>query len=177
MHVLWLAILGMAFGCGAATSRAQEITTTKPMADEANRALAAFRIDFTLDELENGRTINTRHYAMNLVPGFATSNEIKVGSRVPVDGKDGNMQYIDVGTSIWCRMVEHGDSLQLEVRADITNFANPEQENRSTTPFLRQLRISASTVAALGKPTVVGIVDDPNSKRQFELTVTVTKLK
>jgi hypothetical protein len=130
-----------------------------------------------LDETEDGKTINTRHYSMNLVPGFATSNEIKIGTRVPVEGKDGNMQYIDVGTTIWSRMVERGDSLQLEVRAELSNFANPEQESRTTMPLLRQLHISASTVATIGKPTVVGIVDDPNSKRQFVLAVTVTKLK
>jgi hypothetical protein len=176
-HIVWLVVVGIAFWCGGGTARAQEGTIAKAVADDTQKATAAFRIDFTLDESENGKTINTRHYSMNLVPGFATSNEIKIGTRVPVDGKDGNLQYIDVGTNIWSRMVERGDSLQLEVRADISNFANPEQENRATMPLLRQLHISASTVATIGKPTVVGIVDDPNSKRQFSLAVTVTKLK
>jgi hypothetical protein len=176
-HMLWLVVLGIAFWSGAATARAQEGTSAKPMADDTQKAAAAFRIDFALDETEDGKTINTRHYSMNLVPGFATSNEIKIGTRVPVEGKDGNMQYIDVGTTIWSRMVERGDSLQLEVRAELSNFANPEQESRTTMPLLRQLHISASTVATIGKPTVVGIVDDPNSKRQFVLAVTVTKLK
>jgi hypothetical protein len=176
-HVVWLAVLGIAFWCDAGTARAQEGTTAKATMDDTQKPTAAFRIDFALDESEVGKTINTRHYSMNLVPGFATSNEIKIGTRVPVDGKDGNMQYIDVGTNIWSRMVERGESLQLEVRADISNFANPEQENRTIMPLIRQLHISASTVATIGKPTVVGIVDDPNSKRQFVLTVTVTKLK
>jgi hypothetical protein len=39
-----------------------------------------------------------------------------------------------------------------------------------------QLKIEASTVAQAGKPIVVGSVDDPNPKRQFQLEVTVTKL-
>jgi hypothetical protein len=42
---------------------------------------------------------------------------------------------------------------------------------------IRQLQIKASTVALLGKPMVVGSVDDPNSKRQFQVEVTVTKLR
>jgi hypothetical protein len=42
---------------------------------------------------------------------------------------------------------------------------------------IRQLKINASTLVLLGKPMVVGIVDDPNSKRQFQLEVTVTKLR
>jgi len=176
-QLVWLVVAGIAIWSGAGTAQAQEVTTAKAMTEDAQKAATAFRIDFSLDESENGKTINTRHYSMNLVPGFATSNEIKIGTRVPVEGKDGGMQYIDVGTNIWSRMVERGDSLQLEVRADISNFANPEQENRTTMPLLRQLHISASTVATIGKPTVVGIVDDPNSKRQFVLSVTVTKLK
>ena len=176
-HMLWLVLLGIALWSGAGTARAQEGTKAKPAADDSQKTTAAFRIDFALDETEDGKTINTRHYSMNLVPGFATSNEIKIGTRVPVEGKDGAMQYIDVGTNIWSRMVERGDSLQLEVRADLSNFANPEQESRTTMPLLRQLHISASTVATIGKPTIVGIVDDPNSKRQFVLAVTVTKLK
>jgi len=176
-QMVWLVILGMAFVWSAGAARAQEAASVKAKAEDTEKAAAAFRIDFALDESDQGKTINTRHYSMNLVPGFATSNEIKIGTRVPVEGKEGAMQYIDVGTTIWSRMVERGDTLQLEVRAELSNFANPEQETRTTMPLLRQLHISASTVATIGKPTVVGIVDDPNSKRQFVLVVTVTKLK
>lgn len=176
-NMIWVSVLGIALWWATGAAHAQETTNAKPTADDTQKPATAFRIDFALDESEGGKTVNTRHYSMNLVPGFATSNEIKIGTRVPVEGKEGNMQYIDVGTNIWSRMVERGDSLQLEVRADISNFANPEQENRASMPLLRQLHISASTVATIGKPTVVGIVDDPNSKRQFELSVTVTKLK
>ena len=176
-YAVWLVLLGMAVGWGAGPVWAQETLSTKIRADDADKSTTAFRIDFALNEAEEGKTINTRHYSMNLVPGFATSNEIKIGTKVPVESKDGGMTYIDVGTNIWSRMVERGDSLQLEVRADLSNFANPDQENRTTMPLLRQLHIAASTVAAIGKPTVVGVVDDPNSKRQFVLSVTVTKLK
>jgi hypothetical protein len=155
---------------------AQENAGSKKNTEESEKALAAFRLDFTLSESEEGRKINTRHYSMNLVPGYTPSNEIKIGSRVPVEGKQGDMQYIDLGTKIWSRLTERGDALQLEVHADLTNFANPEQESRTALPLLRELRIYASTVAMPGKPTVVGVVDDPNSKREFQLVVTITKL-
>jgi hypothetical protein len=174
--LVWFAVLGIVFCIGTGAVQAQETPKVKAK-DDAERPLPAFRLDFALYETEDGKRINTRHYSMNLVPGFGPSNEIKIGTRVPVETQKGEMQYIDVGTNIWSRMVEKGDSLQLEVRADLSNFANPEQENRTTMPLLRQLHISASTVAAIGKPVVVGVVDDPNSKRQFQLEVTVTKLK
>ena len=103
------------------------------------------------------------------------SDEIKIGTRVPVDTniKQGEYQYIDVGTSIWCRLEERPNGLSIAVRAEISNFAMPDQ----TRPIIRQLSIKASTLAQLGKPMVVGSVDDPNSKRTFQLEVTVTKLK
>jgi hypothetical protein len=171
-----LGILGIVLCWSAGEARAQVSTTAKASAEES-RPLTAFRLDFALSELEDGKTINTRRYAMNVVPGYTPSNEIKIGSRVPVEAKPGETQYIDVGTNIWSRMTERGDAVQLEVRADLSNIANPEREGRSAAPIVRQLRINASTVATPGKPTVLGVVDDPNSKRQFQLEVTVTKLR
>jgi len=37
--------------------------------------------------------------------------------------------------------------------------------------------ISGSTILIYDKPMVVGAVDDPNSKRQYQLEVTATKIK
>jgi hypothetical protein len=175
-YLAWL-IVGLVLASSIAV-RAQESGSQKNTED-TEKALSAFRLDFNLTESEDGRKINTRHYSMNIVPGYTPSNEIKIGSRVPVEGKQGDVQYIDLGTNIWSRLTERGDALQLEVHVDLSNFAIPEQESRTAVPLplLRQLRINASTVAMPGKPTIIGMVDDPNSKRQFELEVTVTKLR
>jgi hypothetical protein len=174
---VWMAVIAMALCLGAVRARAQESAASKAKAtDDSAKILAAFRLDYALSEWDDGKKINTRRYSMNVVPGWTPSNEIKIGSRVPVEGKQGEMQYIDVGTNIWSRVTGNGDPFQLEVRADLTNFANAEQEGQRSMPLLRQLRIDASTLAMPGKPTVVGVVDDPNSKRQFQLEVTVTKL-
>jgi hypothetical protein len=149
-----------------------------PAASEnSDHAATAYRLDFTLNELEGGKKVNTRQYSLNAVPGWNPVNQLKIGTRVPVEAKQGEMQYIDVGTNIWARMLERGDTPQLEVRVDLTNFADPEAEGHRTMPLLRQLQINASNVATLNKPVVMGIVDDPNSKRQYQLEVTVTRLK
>jgi hypothetical protein len=44
-------------------------------------------------------------------------------------------------------------------------------------PIVRQIKISGSTLLVVAKPILIGSMDDPNSKRQFQLEVTVTKLK
>jgi hypothetical protein len=173
-----LAVLGIGICLSIRPASAQEDEAPKAKSDASEKALNAFRLDFTLSELEDTKKINTRHYSMHLVPGYTPNTEIKIGSRVPVEAKPGGeIQYIDVGTNIWARMTERGEAIQLEVRADLSNIASSDQEGRMATPVVRQLNIGASTVATSGRPTVLGIVDDPNSKRQFQLEVTVTKLK
>ena len=89
------------------------------------------------------------------------------------------LEYLDVGTNIGCRLHDStelrslANDVSLNVKADVSNLAS-EQRGQ---PVIRQLRIEASTIVELRKTTVVGIVDDPNSKRQFQLEVTVTRLK
>jgi len=151
-------------------SRAQEQTSAKTAVESAN----AYRLDFTINEMEDGKKINARQYSIDLNAGDA--NDLKIGTRVPVEAKQGEMQYIDVGTRIWSRVKETANGITLEVRSEISNFASPDQVSHSM-PLLRQMQINASTVTIPGRPTVVGSVDDPNSRRQFQLEVTATKLK
>lgn len=148
---------------------------TSKAASQSEKVVSPYHLDFSVNEIEEGKKINARQYSMNLNADDA--NEVKIGTRVPVESKQGEFQYIDVGTSIWSRIGESANGIPLSVRAEISNFATPDQQVQQARPILRQLSIKASTLAQLGKPMVVGSVDDPNSRRQFQLEVTVTKLK
>lgn len=177
MAVWTVVILGFMI-CWGAAGHAQEAEQVNPTGEgkavaAPEKPVHAYRLDFSVRELEEGKTINTRQYSLNL--NADDSNEIKIGTRVPVESGQGQYQYIDVGTNIWCRIGERSDGIPLSVKAEISNFAIPDHE--SGHPVIRQLKINASTLALLGKPMIVGSVDDPNSKRQFQLEVTVTKLK
>jgi hypothetical protein len=164
----------------AGPASAQESAGSKA-APEAEKTQNAYRLDFSVNEMEDGKKINTRQYSMNSRSGDA--NEIKIGTRVPVEAKQGEFQYLDVGTNIWCRLRDQADvtavgsNLLLNIRAEITNFAIPEQQGQPVRPVIRQLKIEASTIGIPGRSVVVGSVDDPNSKRQFQLEVMVTKLR
>ncbi|MFZ0317746.1 MAG: hypothetical protein WAL56_01365 [Candidatus Sulfotelmatobacter sp.] len=167
-------ILTLIVGGGICKLHAQQPEADK--APKTEKPLNAYRLDFSVNELEDGKKINTRQYSMNL--NSDSSNELKIGTRVPVESKQGEFQYIDVGTSIWSRAEDRNGAVDLSIRAEISNFANPGQTpGHDMLPLLRQLKISAGTLAVLGKPMIVGSVDDPNSKRQFQLEVVVTKLK
>lgn len=155
-----------------ATAAAEDPVAKTP---EIDHPVHAYRLDFFVNEMEDGKKINSRQYSMNL--NADDSNDLKIGTRVPVEIKPGEFQYIDVGTNISCRLQERADGLPLSVRAEVSNFTAPDQQNPPARPLLRQLTIRSSTLASLGKPMVVGSVDDPNSRRQFQLEVTVNKIR
>jgi|SRR5580658_4324306 hypothetical protein len=94
-------------------------------------------------------------------------HEVKIGTRVPVESKQGEFTYLDVGTGIWCGLEERANGLAISVRAEISNFAIPDQQGQQARPVLRQLSIKASTLAQVGKPMVVGSVDDPTPSASF----------
>jgi hypothetical protein len=167
-------------GSGILSGQAQNANPPKAV-PEAEKTASAYRVEFTISEVEAGKKINTRQYSMNLSAG--DNHEIKIGTRVPFEQKPGEFTYIDVGTTIWCRLRDRedapwlGNDVLLTVKSEISNFAVPDQQGQNVRPLLRQMKIEASTTAQLGKPLVVGSVDDPNSRREFELEVTVNKLR
>jgi len=168
-----MVVVGLCSGMERALGQAE--TSNMPVRPEASEPAVAYRLDYSLNELDDGKKINTRQYSMNLNAGDA--NSIKIGARVPVEAKNGEFTYLDIGTNIWSRLKERANTLTLEVRADVSNIGAPDQQSQTSRPVVRQVQINASTVVLPGKPMTLGVVDDPGSKRQFQLEVTVTKLR
>src|SRR5579864_1445559 len=183
---IWFVGITMALWCALIPLHAQEenkpaTADNKAKAERPEKPVHAYRIDFSIHELEDGKKINTRHYSMD--PNSGPWSEIKIGTRVPVVSESlsnkpevSQFQYLDVGTNINCRLEERGDQLALEVHADFSNIASTSEQH-SPQPIIRQIKISGSTLAEAGKPVAIGAVDDPNSNRTFQLEATVTRLK
>jgi hypothetical protein len=170
--------------CGrGAVVQAQEETKssasleTRPRTEQ-QKSVRPYRLEFSLNELEDGKKINTRHYSMNLIAGSA--DEIKIGARVPVATAASSFQYMDVGTKIWANLRESGsEDLQLEVRSEISNLDTTSGREHAVglAPIVRQIQINGTSLLVNGKPIVIGSMDDPNSNRQFQLEVIATKLR
>jgi hypothetical protein len=177
LRKILLAVL-VTFFLGAGVELRQARAQAPANSSSTNKSTTAYRLDFSIIEMEDGKKINSRQYSMNILPDG--SNEVKIGMRVPVQSGQDSWQYLDVGTNIWSRLDDHDGQLNLVARADISNFAPPDEallHDARGRPVIRQLKIDSSTVAVLGKPMVLGTVDDPASKRQFQLEVTVSRLK
>ena len=158
------------------TVKAQDKPTTTAAAPTQKTPVDAYHLDFSLNELQNAKKINSRQYSMN-VSNDSSPKTLKIGTRVPVDGENGKFDYIDVGTSITVQMVSWQTPLGIDISVDISNFANPDEAlHGNGRPLLRQMRINGRMPVVLGKPMIFGSVEDPNSDHQFQLEVTVTKL-
>src|ERR1700721_2351539 len=163
-------------------------------AQDDQKPVHAYRLDFSLNEVEEEKKINPRHYSMNLnVPG--ERQDIKIGTRVPVatgsypaSASSGStvspvintqFQYLDVGTHISCLLKEHGDELELHAEREISHLAHrPVREKYGVSdPVIRQIKISGSTVVVTGKTIAIGSADDPPSNRRSRHEVKVTKLR
>jgi hypothetical protein len=150
---------------------------SKPKPDQREKPIQPYRLDFSVNELENGKKINSRHYSIDLTAGSA--NQIKIGTRVPVATGGSGWQYMDVGTNIWANLREGADDLQLEVRSDLSNLDmdSAHDHNAVSAPIVRQIQINGSTLFVTGKVIVIGTVDDPNSNREFQLEVIGTRVR
>ncbi len=185
--LLLIAVFCWCVSFSAAQEKEQE--SAKKPAEQVQKPVNAYRLDFSLNEMEGGKKINTRQYSMYLdaadpkehnyyhLSRSGSSKNIRIGTRVPVEMKQGEIEYVNVGTDISAGISEQENGLLLDVDCEISSLADPEQAKTSSRPLLRKMTISASTVAGVGRPVVIGSLDDPDSKRQFQLEVTATKLK
>jgi hypothetical protein len=184
---LLLITLALILSPASKTAQAQDASPPKP--PEQRKPVPAYHLEFALNELEDGKKINGRQYSMDLIaernidPGYirdlGRGKSIKIGSRVPMEMEQGKFEYIDVGTSIWCHLLEDDSGLTMDAKAEVSSIVPNSGTDRYSNGnhVLRQLSIQSTTVMTLGKLTTLGTVDDPDSKRQFQLEVIVTKVK
>jgi hypothetical protein len=159
-----------------------------PEASDHRKSIQPYRLDFSLNELDGGKKTNSRHYSMDVTAGSA--NEINIGTRVPVEtgrvesgaaanaNVNSQWQYMDVGTRIWAYLRENkdgSDDWQLEVKCEVSDI--DKGAGTALAPIVRQMKFNGSTLLVTGRPIVIATMDDPNSNRQFQLEVTVTKLR
>ncbi len=159
-----------------ASSTTSSSSTSAGSSSASGRGASTFRLDYQIFELEGGKRVNERSYTQFVNEG--SSENLRVGSRVPVPAGEKGIQYMDVGLRINSKILERepGDVV-LESSVDVSSFAIPEQADLKTSPVVRTLTQSVSTRPPLGRPTLLSSVDDINSRKRTQVEVTVTRVK
>lgn len=154
-----------------ANQQQNERPTKKKAADINN-----YRVKYKVDEVEKGKTINSRSYTMTVENG--SSATVRIGSRVPYNTGGSTIQYQDVGMNINCSVNAFGEEgrLILHTKISMMSVAGKGTELSSeSNPVFGQFQVENSTVVTLGKETFVGSADDVTSNRRYVVEVTVTK--
>lgn len=178
MHKKFLSyVFTLLIACAALPmAKAQDNTNQTSAPTAQKNHVEAYHLEFSINEMQNGKKINSRQYSMN-ISNDSSPKQLKIGTRIPVETETGKFDYLDVGTSISAQMVSWQTPIGIDISVDISNFANPDEAlHGNGRPLLRQMRITGRMPVVLGKPLVVGSVEDPNSDHTFQLEVTATKL-
>jgi hypothetical protein len=160
----------------------------KPKADTAKteasrpapRPVTWYRVDVTVNEFDDGKKSNTRHYTVH-INDTGDRSSTKFGTRVPVtrSAQNGDFNYIDVGLNLNARIVgERGEHNILELAFELSSFAIPEQAKQTApgVPILRQVQTTVSLPLTISKPLPVAVLDDPNSTKRYEFEASLTKM-
>jgi len=150
-------------------------TSTAQQETKVQKPITAYRIEFNVRELDNGKRVNSRNYMMMAEEGSYA--RIRVGNRVPFQTSKDQYQYNDVGMNIDCRPHEHENGVALDITVGFSSVAPPSETAPSYNPVFRSNRSEVQTVVALDKPTLVTSLDDVESNRRYEIEVTATKVK
>ena len=147
-----------------------------------NKPLNVYRLDFALSEFIDGKKVNTRNYSVTARED--EMNKLRSGARYPVAtgtaDKSTQIQYLDVGVSIDCRVVERGGYLELNAVVESSDIEGVDAHNVPNLAtgqdlVIGQMKSDIRSLIRPGIPTMVSSMEDPASKRRFQLDVTATK--
>jgi hypothetical protein len=172
------------FAMSVALIAAGGATAQQPPGSSApQKNVSFYRLDLVLRELDDGKLINTRSYFM-LLKADGASASLRAGNEIPISvisfqEKPAGTNYRNIGFSIDCALEEIDGTPAITLSAGIDSVLPPEQIDvpKSTLPGFRHLTFKSAATLSPGKPTMVSSIDDPNSKRRFQLEITATKHK
>ncbi len=163
----------LALGLLAAMAFGQQ--PTPPPTQPPDNPNAAYRLDYVIAEIDNGKRVNTRTYT--LLTDDGGEGNMHLGMKMPLQAEKGPI-YLDVGLRIDCRLrPRDGSNVWLSTRFELSTLSEQAQSTVSGALPLRTVEWSNRTVLPLGKSTDIAGGDDLSSQRRFELSVTVTRLK
>lgn len=144
----------------------------------------AYRLTYTITELDSGKTIGTQHYSMVVVAGEHTT--MKEGDKIPVgtgsyvtDKATAQTQftYLDVGMNFDATVNETSNGVQLQSKVEQSSLGQPSTIAGVQEPVVRQTVLQGTSFLTPGKPVMLGSIDIPSSTRHFDIAVVLDQLK
>lgn len=165
----------------------EQLALAEKLEDEIDRDKRRFggigyRLDFKLTQSEGEKKVRSHVYS--IVTEGRESAKLGIGRAQPAASpreappESKPLPEAAPRQSIECRVLaENERTIDLTVEADFSPSGARETGKVVESPDPTQWRFKDRAVLELGKPTVIGMVDDPDRERAFQLEVTATRLK
>jgi type II secretory pathway component GspD/PulD (secretin) len=170
-------------GAIAVQGDSAQLDLAEKLIRQLDRPDKAYRLTYTMTELDGGKTISTQHFSMIALDGQHTS--MKEGSKIPVAtgsvGKGDDMQteftYLDIGMNFDSSIEEVANGVRLQAKVEQSSLGQPSTIAGVQEPVVRQTVLQGTSFLTLGKPVMLGSVDVPNTTRHFDIAVVADELK
>src|SRR5271170_402040 len=146
-----------------------QLVLVQKIINDLDRPKKAYRLTYTITELDGDKRVGTQHYAMIVAAGQRTV--LKQGSKVPVatgsygtggsSGAQTQFTYVDVGMNFDATLDEFTNGVRLRSKVEQLGVAEQTSGVGAQDPVIRQSSLEGTSFLALGKPLVLGSMDIP----------------
>lgn len=150
----------------------EDMEAAKKLIAELDQPHKAYRVTYTITELDNGKRTGSQRVALVVVAG--EKSYIKQGNRVPIvtgmynqetTKSNSQVQYLDVGLNIEANL----DGDRLRSRVEQSTVSEEKSGIGMQDPVVRQTTIEATSDMTSGKTIVIGSLDIPGTSRHQEI--------
>ncbi len=155
-----------------------DILLAEKIVSDLDRIRKVYRLTYTITESDGGKRIGARRYVLVVVSGERTV--FKQGNRVPIvigtveaegSAPSTQVQYQDVGLHIEASADGYPNGLRLRSKVEQSTFAEEKSGVGPQDPVLHQTVLDGASTLELGKPLILGSLDDPSGTRRQEVEV------
>lgn len=150
--------------------------------DAQRTVLGAYRLTYTLTEMDGDRKVGIHHYTL-VLDADASPTWLKLGSKLPIATAEPQMKplppltqfsYVEVGMNINASLRQFANGLELSSHF-VQSAADPQQSLEKP-PIIRQADLETTVLLNENKPTVLGDMLMPGSTHSLQIQVELTRL-
>ncbi|MDW5265056.1 MULTISPECIES: secretin N-terminal domain-containing protein [Acidobacteriaceae] len=163
---------------------ADDMAIAEKIIKDLDRPKKAYRLTYTITELDGAKSIGTQHLSMVVISGERT--QLKQGSRTPIvtgsydnakSGTSTQVTYIDTGLNFDVLLDESADAIRLRSKVEQSSVADQPSGVGPQDPIIRQTILEGTSFLTAGKPLVLGSLDIPGSTRRLDVAVVMDPIK
>jgi type II secretory pathway component GspD/PulD (secretin) len=157
---------------------AEQLVFAQKLLKDIDRAKKAYRLIYTITEMDSGKTVGTQSVAIIVVSGGRTV--LRNGSKVPImtgsatadnTGTQTQVTYLDVGLNIDASLDESVNGVMLRSKVERSSVTEEKSGVGAQDPVIRSTRLEGTSILTLGKKVMLGSLDIPGSTRHLDLEV------